>query len=580
MARIIGLIVAVLAATLVIYFLFSIDGYTRVEFNGRYIDPPTGLLLGAVLLGALLLMFGTAIFGFLARLPGRLRRRQADKQRDRGMTALTRGLEAVAAGDAGDAQHHARLANKNLESLALTRLLTAQAAQLAGDDDTARGSYAAMLEAPETEFLGLRGLYLQAMHRGDKDEAKAYADRAFRLRPGAPWAFESVYALSVERGQWGDAHEALRLAQRQGSQTTGEAKRKSAALLTARAYAARDAGDAAAAREDAEDALRQDAGLAPAAVLAARLEAEAGKRARAAKTLEAAWAKRPHPAIALAMRDVFSDASAAKRIARLRKLAGRNPDHPESQLLAAELFVEEGNPHEAKALLEPLLLDRPTARTFAVMADAMEALSGPEAAAPWLERAAEAPRDPEPGTNGTFDLTTEGWQRLVREYGEHGRLAPPPLEVMETGLAREELLALTAPPGAGAVDTAPGTVRADGTLEDEIETDDRRGAPAGEAVPVAEAVTVSEEPVGQPDVTTTATDEAAPAPVPGAKSVRGVDGEVETIAARDVAEAPRRTRRFSPFRSSRAEAEAEIDDAIGPEMRDEALQPVEEASRP
>ena len=263
MVRVLGLIALALGAFWVIDELFSIEGYTRIEFNGYVMDPPTAALLGALLALALLLVFGTTIFGWLARLPGTLRRRRETKQRDRGMVALTRGLEAVAAGDAEDAQHHARLASRNLDQVALTRLLTAQAAQLAGDDDTAQESYAAMLEAPETEFLGLRGLYLQAMHRGDKDQAKAYADRAFRLRPGAPWAFDSVYALSVERGQWGDAYEALRLARRQGAQDGEDASRKAAALLTARAYTARDAGDDAAAREDAEDAIKSDAGFTP-----------------------------------------------------------------------------------------------------------------------------------------------------------------------------------------------------------------------------------------------------------------------------------------------------------------------------
>ena len=548
MARIIGLILAVLGAVLLAYWLFSVEGYTRVEFNGRFIDPPTGALLALLVLAGVLLMFGTAIFGWLARLPGRLRTRRAAQERERGMTALTRGLEAVAAGDAEDAQHHARLANKTLENTALTRLLTAQAAQLAGDDDTARASYAGMLEAPETEFLGLRGLYLQAMHRGDKDEAKAYADRAFRLRPGAAWAFESVYALSVERGQWGDAHEALRLAQKQGSQTTDESRRKGAALLTARAYAARDAGDEDAAREDALDALKQDAGLAPAAVLAARLDAAAGKRARAAKTLEAAWEKAPHPAIALAMREIMEEAGPKRRIARLRKLATRNPDHPESQLLAAEAFTEDGQPAEAKALLEPLLLDQPTARTFKAMANAMEALAGRAAAEPWLDRAAAAPRDPVPGARGRFDLTTEGWQRLVREYGEHGRLAPPPLEVTRTGLDRAELLALTAPAGTDAVES---------DVEDDVVIE-KVGAD-GAAVTTA------------PRAADASTGTVAPAPAAEAVTVDAPGGDASVTDASAAPAPPKRKRRFgSAFRGSEAEADARIDEAVGPELKDDA----------
>lgn len=569
MGRIIGLILVALGAAGVIIWLTTIEGSTRVEFNGKVMDPPTAALLGLALVVAVLLVFGTTIFGYLARLPARLRARGEAKQHARGMTALTRGLEAVAAGDADDAQHHARLANKNLDNLALTRLLTAQAAQLAGDDDTARDSYAAMLEAPETEFLGLRGLYLQAMHRGDKDQAKGYADRAFRLRPNAAWAFDSVYALSVERGQWGDAHEALRLAQKQGTPGTQAAERKSAALLAARAFAARDAGDGVAAREDAEAALKHDAGLAPAAILAARLEAEAGKKSKAAKTLEAAWAKQPHPAIPLVMREIFAEVGPNRRIARLRKLVAKNPDHPESQLLAAEVFIEDGEPDEARALLEPLLLDRPTARTFAVMAEAVQASSGKSAAEPWLERAAAAPRDPVPGASGEFDLTTEGWKRLVLEYGDHGRLAPPPLEVVETGLAREELLALTAPTAVSEAPDASETPEAP-AAEDQADVEIAADTEDEADIVVAEPVVLD-----------------APAPVPARADAEPPvsltagpatpDGAVDSVAESDLA-APKKKRRFGDrFRTSGAEADALIDDAVGPEMRDEAITPAGDA---
>lgn len=449
MIRILAYLIALAAIVALSLWVIGIEGVTEVEIGGRVVEGRTAAFVGAALLAAFLLIFGTTLFSWLAGLPGRLRRRRLARSQARGMTALTRGLEAVAAGDAEDAQRNARLANRNLNEAGLTRLLTAQAAQLAGDDGLARQSYAAMLEAPETEFLGLRGLYLQAMSQGDKDAAKAYADRAFRLRPGAPWAFDSVYQLSVERGAWGDAREALRLAHKQGAvrdgQDAGARTRKEAALLTAGAYAARENGDVDEARREANAALKADAGFAPAAVLSAQLAGEAGKRGRAVKTLETAWARAPHPALAKTMSDLFSGAAPQKRAARLRKLANQHPEHDESCLVLAEAHMMLSEPAEARDVLAPVLRGEPTARAFALMADAMEALHGKAAAEPWLERAASAPRDTVPGADGSFELTTEGWQRLVQEYGEHGRLAPPPLEVVHSGLAEEELLALTAP---------------------------------------------------------------------------------------------------------------------------------------
>ena len=496
MIRILGFLLVVIAIVAVGILVTGIEGTTTVEVGGQKIVGLTAAFVGVGLAAALLLVFGTSIFSWLAGLPSRLRSRRRARQQTRGMTALTRGLEAVAAGDAEDAQHHARLAHRNLSDAdGLTRLLTAQAAQLAGDDQTARESYAAMLEAPETEFLGLRGLYLQAMAREDKEEAKLYADRAFRLRPGAPWAFDSVYALSVERGAWGDAREALRLAQRQGAQGSADAARKEAALLAAAAYADRDAGQRDAALEEATAALKADPGLAPAAVLAAQLQAEAGKKSKAARILEAAWAKAPHPALARTLSEVYADAPPARRAARLRKLVRGDETSDEAKLVQAEAHLLLGENEEAITTLEPLLRGRPTARTFALMAEAVEAARGKAAAEPWLARAADAPRDPVPGADGSFNLTTEGWQRLVREYGEHGRLAPPPFEEVETAVSEEELLRLMAPPA-----PVPDPALTDG---DGIPAGDASGDAAAEPPAASEAATAD---VSAPDSTETVAD--------------------------------------------------------------------------
>ena len=496
MIRILGFLFVCLLIAAIGIWVTTIEGTTTVEVGGQKIVGLTAAFVGVGLFAAFLLVFGTTIFSWLAGLPARLRRRTREKQQARGLTALTRGLEAVAAGDAEDARHHARLANRNLDNTALTRLLTAQAAQLSGDDETARDSYAAMLEAPETEFLGLRGLYLQALARGDKDEAKLYADRAFRLRPGAPWAFDSVYGLSVERGAWGDAREALRLARRQGAQGSEDASRKEAVLLTASAYADRDAGERDAALEEATAALKADPGLAPAAVLAAQLQAEAGRKGKAARILEAAWAKAPHPALAKTLSDAFADAAPARKAARLRKLARANEDHDESRLVLAEAHLLLGENEEAISTLEPLLRGQPTARTFALMAEAVEAARGKAAAEPWLERAAAAPRDPVPGADGSFALTTEGWQRLVREYGDHGRLAPPPLEQVDTAVSEEELLRLAAPPAPEPVmadaDTE-GTASTVSTTANDAPGETRSGGASAETV----AVVTSEGPDGE-----------------------------------------------------------------------------------
>ncbi|MEM9422914.1 MAG: heme biosynthesis HemY N-terminal domain-containing protein, partial [Pseudomonadota bacterium] len=409
-------------------------------------DAPSGAVLIVLSIFCALLIFGTVVVFGPSRVPSAIKRQRGERRRAKGMVALTRGLEAVAAGDAADAQRHARLAMKQLEEPSITRLLTAQAAQLAGDEETAQASFAAMLEAPETEFLGLRGLYLQAMSSGDRKEARGFAERAFRLRPGAEWAYQSVYALNIDRGAWGDARHALLLAQQNNLEAGDPAHRKEAALLTAQAYGAFTAEDKETALKDAELALKKSPGFAPAAVLAAQIEGTAGRRSKAGRLLDDAWSVAPHPAIAKTMSDLYAEEKVERRAARLKRLAERAPDADESRLLIAEQDIALGQFEDARAALEPLLTRTPRASTFKAMAAAMSGLHGQEAGQVWLDRAAAAPLDPVPGADGIFNFTTDGWQRLIREFGDHGRMAPPPLEEIRTHLSVDEIKLLTAPP--------------------------------------------------------------------------------------------------------------------------------------
>ena len=69
-----------------------------------------------------------------------------------GFDALTRGLLAIGVGDRSQAQRYASVARRNLPNEPLTALLKAQAAQLKGDRASARRTFQAMLDRPETEL--------------------------------------------------------------------------------------------------------------------------------------------------------------------------------------------------------------------------------------------------------------------------------------------------------------------------------------------------------------------------------------------------------------------------------------------
>jgi HemY protein len=478
MIRILMFLLGAVFFAFVITYLASLDSRVTGEAFGYRFDGPSGLIVGVVFVLFLAAIYLTHKIKDILAIPAKIRARDAQTRRERGIAALTRGLEAAAAGDGEDAAHHARVARRHLDDVALTRLLTAQAAQLSGDAAAAKESYSAMLAAPETEFIGLKGLYAQAMAAGDTDAARGYAERAFRLRPNAAWAFQSVFDLGLERGAWRETREAVVSAQKNRIIDSASADRARAALLTADAYAA---GDKTAAIADAEAALKLAPGFTPAAVLAARLAGEDGKAGKAAKIIEAAFAEAAHPALIKLYDRLYKDETAEKRADKLRKLAEKNPDTGEAALLRARAATLTGDWAGAVGALEPLVARNPSPAAFSLMAKAAAGLNGEGAAKVWLEHAANAPRDPRPGADGEFHLTREGWARMIRDYMEFARLSPPPIEEAVIGMAPEEVWLLLAPP---VVEEEPfDDLEADAegaTSEDQGKEELRRPQPADE----------------------------------------------------------------------------------------------------
>ena len=110
----------------------------------------------------------------------------------------------------------------------LRLLLAAQAAQLDGDEIAAGESFRAMLADPESEFLGLRGLLVQALRKGDKVTALTLARRAFEVNPRAEWVLTNLIDLETIAGNWPDAEQSVVAAQRARSIRPENARRRRA----------------------------------------------------------------------------------------------------------------------------------------------------------------------------------------------------------------------------------------------------------------------------------------------------------------------------------------------------------------
>ncbi len=468
MLRMIAMLILLAAAMLAAVWFAERPGQVSIVWQGWRLDTSFGVLVVAaagVAIGAVLL---AAAWRALVTGPQRFARWRRERRRRQGYSALTRGLVAVAAGDAPEARRHARRADVLLDEPPLTMLLAAQTAQLIGDEDEARRHFRRMLEKPDTEFLGLRGLITQALKAGRHDEALDLARRARGLRPQTAWVQTTLFELETRTGDWRAAQETLRQAGRIGALPPATVRRHEAAVALERSrLAAREARESEALAE-AERAWKADpdhAAVAP--WLAARYLA-AGKSRAALRMIEQAWARAPHGDLVepyLRARDAREPLARVKSAERLAALA---PRHVESHLALARETLAARLWGEARRHLRSAIeaAGGPTRMTAQMMARLeQEERSDDAAARDWLARAAAAPRDPG-WICGACGSVHEGWQAVCGHCGAFDRIAwSEPTRIGAPGVALPD----------ASPDGPP--VQAAGAARLPVVVDDRRPAP-------------------------------------------------------------------------------------------------------
>ncbi len=390
----------------------------------------TSLALGVVALAVLLIfvLIVTRIVGGVRAAPGSVSQLFQRRLQTKDLEAISKGLIAAAAGDASLARKYALSARGREGNLALARLLGAQAAQLSGDEAEAERCFQAMLEAPETKILGLRGLLAHATRRGDAHGALEYAKQAFSVQPKTLWAFQALFDLQTEDGRWRDALATLESGAKSGLIPMEAASKSQAVLLTARAGQKLAEGDAQEAERLSVKAFRLLPSFTPAALLAARLYKDNDNAWKAAGILEEAWRASPHPALVEAYSALEEHETAHARAKRLSGLADMKPDDSESRLLLARQAINTRDWEGARRALAPLVEQAPTARVCALMGEIEQEEHGDVGAArEWLARAVSAPPEPD-WARERFDFKAADWARLAKDLAAPGAPWPPRMD--------------------------------------------------------------------------------------------------------------------------------------------------------
>jgi HemY protein len=501
----------------------------------------TSLFLAAA--GVLAVMAALAIVWALLRAifraPRALSSHLGRRRRDRGYRALNAGIIAVGAGDARAARKAAEESQALLGPQPLVLLLAAQAAQLSGDADGARGAFQALAARPETRLLGLHGLFVEAERHDQHEAARHFAEEAAGATPRVAWAGTAVFDYAARDGDWRTAVAALDANVQAGIVDATEAPHVRAALLTARAMEL-EASEPDRARLLALDALKLQPGLAPAAGVAARLYSRNADIRRASKVLEAAWKVEPNPEIADAYATVRPGDSVLDRLKRMRKLADTRANHPEGAMAIARAAIDAGDWTAARGALEGLA-KAPTERVCLLMAEIEDRENNDQGRVRgWLTRALGAPRDPAWVADGQV---LERWLPVSPVTGRVGAVAwavPPlapqrSLPPLEAGHFDEPLAAVDnfAVPRLESRPTAPVPPEPDMVPEEDeapvIEATPVVAVPAPMQPPMAAPLTAAPPSVPAPSAPAIATPapaplvpppQAQPAPAPAGASVQ------------------------------------------------------------
>jgi len=368
-------------------------GSVTIRWLGREVE--TSFLV-AVALFALIFIAAWFLWGLIHRLwrtPGAVRQSWRFRKNRKAYESLSRGIIAAGAGDAAAAAKHAAIAANGLADEPLVNVLAAQAAQLKGDRAAVKRIFETMAKSPDTEALGLRGLFAEARQSGDTAAARAHAERALKLNPRLAWASSAVLQLQSAAKDWNGAAATLAQQAKSGLLAGEEASRKQAAILAAEALAREDK-DRNGARDLALKALKLDPALVPAALVAARCHIADGSPRKASKLIRAVWRLSPHPDLAQVFAHQKPGDGPEARFERVRDLVKDHGGGLEGAYSLARAAAAAQRWDVARKTLEPHMAERPQARLCALMADIEEAQGDKGRAREWLARAVKAPRDP------------------------------------------------------------------------------------------------------------------------------------------------------------------------------------------
>lgn len=495
LTKILLFVVVIAALTLGAGYLLESEGGVRIEVAGtEYTLTPLMSVIGLILLlvGLWVILKLLSLLVAVAKFVNgdeTALSRYFDRSRERrGYQALTEGMMALASGEGKVAVDKARKAERLLRRPELTNLITAQAAEVSGDKRKAEDAYKRLLQDETTRFVGVRGLLKQKLADGKTDTALKLAETAFALKPRHTETSDLLLKLQAENQDWKGARKTLNAKLKNGTLQRDIHRRRDAVLALSEAKDLLAEESSIEQREAFIEANRLSPDLIPAAAMAARSYIKQNKARYATRVLKKAWDAKPHPDLAAAFADIVPDETPEARIKRFKALIKSTPDHEESRMLLAELYIAAEDFPEARRALGDLWESNPTARSLTIMA-AIERGEGADdtLVKSWLAKAVTASRGPQ-WVCDNCQTITDSWEPVCGNCGAldtfSWRVPPQGESTMQTAA---EMLPLIV----GAIEDKTAASNLEDDLAEDIDSDET--VPDAEVIPPVTVIETQEK---------------------------------------------------------------------------------------
>ncbi len=374
-------------------WIFDRPGKVIIEWQGWILETSVPILISSISIIVIVSILVIFFISWVYRRPSKILKHIQNKRKIRGIKALTEGLAAIAVGDIKKATIANKTVRKNLDQPPLSALLEAQVSIISDDTVSAQKTFKKMLKYRETELLGLKGLISISKKNGNFESALKYIQSASNLNQNTPWINTQKLELATFLKNWNIAKDTVEN-MRELKKT---AKNRLIALINIEiARLENNNSNLYEALNIAEQANRMLKGFSPAACLIASIKFKLKNERGLKKLLEQTWKKDPHPSVAENMRQLSFNKDPLKRMNAIKDLVKENSNLHESRLEIAQEAISCKIWGVAKKHLDQLVSNSPSVRTHRLMAKLFQEQYGDkESANKWLNKALNAPSDPE-----------------------------------------------------------------------------------------------------------------------------------------------------------------------------------------